>query len=508
MFIDARNVPNDHNVQYDICVIGGGAAGISFAKEFVGTSEKVCLMESGGLGADLDTQELYNGENTGLPYFPLAAIRLRFFGGTTNHWVGWCCPFSDWDFQKHPWISNSGWPVSRSGLDPYYDRAVEMLDLQPEYWNLEVVEGKLGENRLPVTEFVTQAHLIKPAWMGQVFRATLAEAPNVITHLNANVLSIETDELGKVVTTIRVATFSGNHFSVSAKHFVLAAGGIENARLLLLSNSVQKDGLGNQRGLVGRYFMDHPEVMAGVIIPSRKDLPVQIYGGTKRPVMIGQTQLASVLFLSKENQQKRELVACSLRLVATPDQSRSESFWDKFSRHVDRVIDDLSNITTPKDQRIRYTRGLIDHFKIYLGLDPVPNPESRVTLSDEIDRLGLRRVQVNWQLSDLEWKSACQTMEILGADVARANIGRLKSLLLSTDHGWPETLKGVGHHIGTTRMADDPSRGVVDTNCRVFGISNLYISGSSIFPTAGLGTPTLMIIALAIRLADYIKANL
>jgi choline dehydrogenase-like flavoprotein len=194
--------------------------------------------------------------------------------------------------------------------------------------------------------------------------------------------------------------------------------------------------------------------------------------------------------------------------VAEPDRSRSESFWDKFSRHVDHVIDDLSNITRPKDQRISYTRWPINHINVYIGLDPVPNPKSHVTLSNEVDRLGLRRVRVNWQLSELELRSARETMEILAADIARAKVGRLKSLLHDTANGWPETFKAAFHHIGTTRMADDPTHGVVDTNCKVYGISNLYVSGSSVFPTAGLGTPTLMIIALAIRLADHIKANL
>jgi choline dehydrogenase-like flavoprotein len=508
MFIDARTVPDGHNVECDICVIGAGAAGISLAREFIGKSVTVCLLESGGLEADPDTQSLYDGENAGLPYFPLAAIRLRFFGGTTNHWAGWCRPFSDWDFQQHAWIPNSGWPISRSELDPYYDRAVDMLGLPAEYWNLKFVEEKLGESRLPLRDFVTNTHLLKPVRLGQTFRADIEKSPHVTTYLHANVISLQTDEFAQVITAVRIATLSGNHFAVSAKHFVLATGGIENPRLLLLSNSVQKGGLGNQRGLVGRYFMDHPELMSGEIIPSRKDLPLQIYGGTQHPVMVDKTRLDAALVLSEATQRKREIVASSLRLVARPDRSHQESIWDKFSRHVNRVVDDLSNLTTPKDQRISYVRRPIDHINVHLGLDPVPNPESRVTLSDEVDRLGLRRVRVNWQLSELEWRSARETLEILGADAARANIGRLKSLLHSTDNGWPETLKGVGHHIGTTRMAEDSTRGVVDTNCKVFGISNLYVSGSSVFPTAGLGTPTLMIIALAIRLADHIKATL
>ena len=363
MFIDARNIANGYNVQCDICVVGAGAAGISFARAFIGKSVKVCLMESGGLQGDADTQYLYDGENTGLPYFPLVATRLRFFGGTTNHWAGYCCPFSNWDFQKRAWITDSGWPISRSELDPYYDRAVEMLDLPKKYWNLKFLEEKLGESRLPFTEFVTNVHLVKPVRMGQTFRAAIEQSNNVSTYLNANVISLEADEFAQVITAVRVATLSGNHFSVSAKHFVLAAGGIENPRILLLSNSVQRDGLGNQRGLVGRYFMDHPEFLSGVISPSRKDLPLQIYGGTKYPVTIGQTRLAALLFLSEESQQKREVVASSIRLVATPDKSHSESVWNKLSRHVDRVIDDLSNITTPQDQRISYVRWPIDSYQ-------------------------------------------------------------------------------------------------------------------------------------------------
>jgi len=508
MFVDSRNIPTGHNVQCDICVIGAGAAGISFAREFIGKSVNVCLMESGGLQSDADTQYLCDGENTGLPYPPLVATRLRFFGGTTNHWAGYSRPYSNWDFQKRAWITDSGWPISRSELDPYYDRAIEMLGFPKEYWDLKFLEAKLGESRLPLTEFVTNVHLVKPVRMGQTFRAAIEKSDNVSTYLYANVINLEVDEFAKVITAVRIATLSGNHFSVSAKYFVLAAGGIENPRILLLSNSVQKEGLGNQKGLVGRYFTDRPEFLSGVISPSRKDLPLKIYGGTQHPVTIGQTQIVSLFFLSEESQRKRESVASCIRLVAKPVESHSESVWDKLSRHVNRVTDDLSHITTPQDQRINYVRQPIDHIEVHLGLEPVPNPESRVTLSNEVDRLGLRRVRVNWQLSELELKSARETMEILGAEVARANIGRLKSLLHSADNGWPETFKGVSHHLGTTRMADDPTRGVVDTNCKVHEISNLYIAGSSVFPAAGLGTTTLMIIALAIRLADHIKGSL
>ena len=250
VFVDARTVAKGSNIQRDICVIGAGAAGITFAREFIGKATTVCLLESGDLEFNETTQDLYSGENIGLPYFPLTICRLRFFGGTTNHWGGYNQPFSNWEFEKHPWIPNSGWPISRFDLDPYYDRAVELLGLPKEYWNFEFLEADLGVKRFPSTKFDSQISLIKPVPLGQVYRGAIGKSNNIGTFLNANVVSLQADKLGKMITNVRVATLSGNRFTVEAKYFVLAAGGLENPRILLLSNSVQRSGLGNQRGLV------------------------------------------------------------------------------------------------------------------------------------------------------------------------------------------------------------------------------------------------------------------
>lgn len=507
MFIDSRTVQDGQNIQCNICIIGAGAAGISIAREFLGTSTKICLLESGDFNPEVPTQDLYKGENTGLPYFPLDTTRLRFFGGTTNHWAGYNRPFSDWDFTKRPWIPNSGWPINRSVLDPYYNRAADLLGLPKKYWDLKLLEEKLGEDRIPFNKFATEVNLIKPVRMGQTYRDVIEKSSNVSAYLNANVLSLSADEHAKTITNVSVGTLSGRRFSVKADFFVLAAGGIENPRILLLSNSVQEMGLGNQNGLVGRYFMDHPLFHGAMISPARKDFPLQIYGGTQRPPKIGVTRVVSGIILSKESQQKRKIVASGIRLLTVPAKQRDESIWDKFARHVDRLTHEFSERSTPEDQRLIYTNWPAELINVHIGLDPVPNPDSRVTLSDDVDALGLRRVRMNWQLTDLDLKSARETLEIMGAEVARTGLGRLKSLLHDTNDGWPEDMVGAHHHMGTTRMADNPMQGVVDTNCKVFGISNLYMAGSSIFPTAGLGSPTLMIIALATRLADHLKEN-
>jgi choline dehydrogenase-like flavoprotein len=140
-------------------------------------------------------------------------------------------------------------------------------------------------------------------------------------------------------------------------------------------------------------------------------------------------------------------------------------------------------------------------------IDSVPNPDSRVTLSDRRDALGMPRVRLDWRLEALDYHSARRALEIVGAEVGRAGIGRVR-VTLDDPSKWPEDLAGGYHHMGTTRMSNDPHRGVVNRNGRVHGVRNLFVAGSSVFPTAGSGTPTLTIVALALRLAERLKRAL
>jgi choline dehydrogenase-like flavoprotein len=141
-------------------------------------------------------------------------------------------------------------------------------------------------------------------------------------------------------------------------------------------------------------------------------------------------------------------------------------------------------------------------------IDPVPNPDSRVTLATERDALGIPKARLDWRLSDLDHTSVRRTLEILGAEVGKAGLGRVRITLDANPSVWPSDLAGGWHHMGTTRMSDDPKRGVVDRNCQVHGIQNLYVAGSSVFPTAGSGTPTLTLVALSLRLAERLKGVL
>jgi choline dehydrogenase-like flavoprotein len=270
MFIDARSIANGDVVDCDICLVGAGAAGITFAREFAGHSVRLCLLESGDLEIDGATQALYEGDNVGLPYFPLDVCRLRFFGGTTNHWSGHSVPSRELDFEEQPWVPGTPWPIKLADVASYYERASALMGFPELGWDVAAWERELDESRLPFDpgRLRTTVSLINPVRFGQVYRQEDAKAENLRVLLNANVVEVETNEGATVATGVRVRTLAGNQFVVAARFIVLAAGGIENPRLLLLSDRVQRDGLGNENDLVGRFFLENPMLEAGTVQPA------------------------------------------------------------------------------------------------------------------------------------------------------------------------------------------------------------------------------------------------
>src|SRR5262245_11063322 len=189
MFIDARTIPNDETLETDICIIGAGAAGITLAREFTGQPFRVALLESGGLDADADTAMLTSGETVGVPYYPLQSTRLRFFGGTTNHWGGTCRPFDETDFEPRDWIPNSGWPIRKSDLQPYYERAAEICHVgAPGEWGLDLWQKQAKYPTWPLTDdrLVSRVAQIVPVdqrSFGRHYRKDVEQAQNITTYL-------------------------------------------------------------------------------------------------------------------------------------------------------------------------------------------------------------------------------------------------------------------------------------------------------------------------------------
>ena len=539
MLIDIKEFSENSLIESDICIVGGGAAGITLAREFIDQPYQVCLLESGGLDFEEATQSLYQGENMGVPYFPLKESRGRYLGGSTNLWAGWSRPFDDIDFEDRPWMPYSGWPIPKTELNPYYQRAQKVSGLGADKYNFADWEDTLKElqlHRLPLDEKIETYiwQIVPPSHLrfGQAYRAELEQANNIKTYLHANVVEIETNDPARSVTRLRVATLEGKEFWVSAKAFILAVGGIENPRLLLASNQVQSNGLGNQHDLVGRFFMEHPHFPSGKILLTN---PAPLYA---QNIRVGETFLATGLGLSKKVQEQEQILNFSARLIPQlPEwveafnnlkyrlQQQPKTVHEAFPTIGEgqrygsdtSAIEDLSKVIANLDRvAARAYAKMFDKsfhsrqsnlYRTHLIGEQAPNPDSRIKLSAERDKLGLNRVQLDWRLSPIDKYTMQRSQQILAEEFARSGLGQIQQEFNDDETFW-QPVRGSYHHMGTTRMSTNPKQGVVNENCRVHGLSNLYVAGSSVFPTSGLSNPTLTLIALAIRLADHLKETM
>lgn len=518
MILDFRAASSPAEFDADLCVVGAGAAGIAMAQSLAGTNLSVCVIESGGLEPDPATQALYHGEAVGLPWTTaLASSRLRQFGGTTGEWGGGCMPLDASDMATRPWVPHSGWPITRAQLEPFYDRARAILAV-PAYG--------FGDHRLvagmrhkPVAfdpDLLTNVYAMlsaKPR-LGEVFHRTLSRSANVTVLLNANLIEFDVDDTARHVRQARLRSLHGRIGRVRAKHFVLACGGIENARLLLLSNSVSRPGLGNDRGNVGRFFMDHPSGRLGSIVSQHPEALIAAYDRhrARRTLPI----YPEIALSEKLQRQQRTLngrvrpagfeenVADGITAFRNLRFQMATGGPGRLPSQLRRILADIDQVA-PSIWRVLRGRPAVAARRIELHgfFEQAPNPDSRITLGRDLDALGQRRVQLDWQLTDLDRHTFETAATTFSAELTRLGLGRVQlDPWLCPGGNAFEGVGGAAHHIGTTRMSDDPATGVVDADCRVHGMENLHVAGSSVFPTGGWAFPTFTIVALALRLAD------
>ncbi|WGS50576.1 GMC family oxidoreductase [Paraburkholderia sp. D15] len=535
MFIDTRTVAQNTVIETTVCIIGGGVAGITLAREMSRAGVDACLLESGGFGPDDETRDLYRGENAGLPYTFADGSRSRYFGGSSNCWGGWCRPLDPWDFEKRDWIAHSGWPFGLDELAPYYARTHELLKLGPQnfdpaYWEREI--GRPDVRRVPLASGDmrdTVAQFSPPLRFGKVYRDELLQSQRVRVFLYANVLNIDADAAGTTITRVQVGTISGRRLTVQAKIFVLATGGIENARLLLASNDVQAAGLGNAHDLVGRYFMDHPRMMSGKVRfrpgNARNKLYDIKYHYQNPAVSAHGTKISSQFAPTAEWMEREKLLNSRVWLYSKwygEGSAASEALIhckeallqkDQPGRSLKRDIQTM--IAHPLHTvgfgltRLLQWPALISDVTLQAIVEAVPDPDSRVTLSpDKRDRFGMPRVRVEWRLGEQVQRTFDKTFALLAQELQTAGIADVQLDAPLEGRTWPVKLEGTWHHMGTTRMHDSPREGVVDRDCKVHGISNLYIGGSSVFPTVGANFPTITISALSLRLAGHLVRQL
>jgi choline dehydrogenase-like flavoprotein len=522
VFVDARTVPDGTRLEADVAIAGAGAAGISLAHELAGTGITAVLLESGGFTREPETYDLNVGATDGLPYPTLDTCRSRFFAGSTNCWGGGCRPMTSEDFEPRAWLQGSGWPISEDDLAPYYRRASRALGLgEVDYdavsWDRRIGNPRAGVLPLQSNRLSNEIRQYSPLGrFGELGRSTLETATNIRCLLHANLVGIETDASATVVEAVRVATLSGRQFRVRPRILVLAMGGIENARILLLPNPGAPQGMGNAYDLVGRYFMDHPSFRSGLFTKAPSAPSLDLYDSTysyhspeyasdgvsvamslslARPVQEEEELLRSEMFLyttfAGEDNPGREALR---RFVGRTPGARRSTRQDlaTFIRYAPQVATGI--VARRLDRLARKTH-------LFTIVEPEPNPESRVTLTEERDPLGLNRARLNVLLTPRVERTLGRAQQILADELQQMGAGSL-------DFDGDRQLDWCCHHMGTTRMSLDARHGVVNTDSRLHDVQNLYVAGSSVFPTAGSDVPTYTIVALAIRLADHLKTRL
>ncbi|TXI45797.1 GMC family oxidoreductase [Methylophilus sp.] len=545
MISNLNNLPSGSTIEADVCIVGAGAAGVSLALSLSGRGLKILLLESGFEFADDKTQDLYAGEVADEKlHSPPDKYRQRRFGGSTTIWGGRCMPFDPIDFEPREYIPQSGWPISYQDLAPYYQQANKLLEAGVYEYDADKVFDE--EQQAAIKGF--KSDILKtnnlerfscPTNVGDRYKQRLVLAKDVEVLLGANCTGIRLNQAGNHVNQLDIASLEGIKASVVAKKVILATGGIETTRLLLASNDICKNGIGNEHDLVGRYYQCH------------------IAGNLGKLTVLGATSNVRHGY-----EVSLEGIYCRRRFALTADTQKKIGAGNMVARlHFPKIVDPshkigvLSGLFLAKNFiSYEYGKRLKDgrsSFVIYLKhfaniiLDPIdtvkflyhwitkrtlakrkfpsvilsnksnqftfeihseqyPNPNSRITLISDTDIFGMPKVKVDWQYLSEDIESVRRSLKVFVQEINQSGLATFEF----NDDQLEEDLTRFGayggHHIGTTRMGTSPENSVVDADCKLHNIDNLYIASASVFPTSSQANPTLTIVAMSLRLADHI----
>ncbi len=544
MFFDLETPSCPLQFEADVCVIGAGPAGITIAQQLLGSGLRVCLAEGGGWQEEPTSQELYDGSCIGHP-MDLTQGRHRVFGGSATQWGGRCAVLDPIDFEERHWVPHSGWPIGMETLGPYYERAKRVSNFEDPWVDDTTASTLIGHSidpgsdqivpyiwrgasrDMPITwrSYVAMGFLPSFDW-ARAYRSDLVNDRNTFVVLHANLISMQDNAGSDAIESALFRSLNGNTLTIRARAFVVCCSGIENARIALNLPEQLAEKL-NRHGNVGRFFAQHPRGSILDVKTSRAQaLRLQkTFSIFSRPPRFP-VQYERGLALSDSAQRTHHILNASAAFYYFPSENSAWAAGRRLrdalrSRKLSRsmVVDALALLQDSRATAAAAFKKYISAFQIilpdpkvevHIDLEQAPNPESRIRLRDDRDALGVRRIEVDWRISDLERKTARIFAEEIAGMLERLNLGapKLADWLYGSDQIREEDLRGNYHFIGATRMAKHEEHGVVDQNCRAFGISNLFFAGASVFPTGGHANPTLTIVALAVRVADTLRTEL
>ncbi len=512
-----------------VCIIGGGVAGQTLAIKLGQHNISCLIVESGDKDFRKDTQKLAEGQNVGENYYSLDTTRLRLFGGTAAIWGGRCAELDPIDFEKRNYLPHSGWPITKTDLDPYYAQVSHSMGLKrPSQGRLWAEIGKTPPS-------FDSKKLDTDLWSfdedGERFTNLKRNGLDTATILlNATMTEMDVNDQGEV-QSIKVKSLNGKSAIIKAEKFVLAAGAIETVRLLMAAVPARPKGFGNRSGNLGRYFMEHPHARGGEIIPVNLAQSLSVL---PRALRVKGKRYAAYMRPAPELQRKFGILNTSISFA--PRRRIGEKL-EVFRTTTNKLKHDLPSSKVWRslyhNAKALAVRGLeitdpwssIINMKLSgdrLGLftivraEQAPNPESRIFLNSKVDVFGLAQATLDWRFSEIDRISVRVLMETLKDEYTRLGWGEVipsqwlsdPSVTWKTDPLISAHPIGGYHHMGGTRMSETPQTGVVNADCRLHDSPNLFIASSSVFPTSGWANPTLTIMALAQRLGDHLSGEL
>lgn len=557
MLLASHALTHGQTLRSPVCIVGAGPAGIVLALQLADAGTPVLLVESGiaryapriqrAADADVDTRR----------HAPMNEATRRQFGGTSVLWGGRCVPFDPIDFEARDYVPHSGWPVRYAEVAHYFDRACRYAGCAPGVFEAQRALATTQRSIVPglpdgEVRSSTLERWASPANFATAYRRTLEDHPGITVLLGATCVAVDCADEGDggdAVTSLTLRTREGATLRATADRYVIACGGLESTRLLLNSDQRHPGGIGNHSGHLGRYYMGHP---------SGKIADVQFFTPPAQTIYNFEQDAGGVycrrrFTASESTQREHRLMNCALWLdnprladashgngvlsfawlaLATPGLNRllapkgivaavlGTPVPGAALSHLRNCLADAGAVArfVPRFTWQRYFAkrripGFFlgsesNRYALHFHAEQAPNRDSRVTLTAERDEYGMRRLAVDLRFTDEDARSIVGHHRVLDAHLRRHNCGRLIYKTHDLEAAVLEQARDGFHQIGTARMAARAEDGVVDPDCRVHGVRNLYVCSSAVFPTSGQANPTLTLLALALRLADHLAPAL
>ena len=466
--LNQDDVDQKNSKLYDVAIIGAGAAGITLALHLALNKQSVALIEGGNYDYTDESQEIYKAKSIGDPYYDLDATRLRYFGGSTNHWGGYCRTFESIDFNRGYLGEKFEWPIDFYEIDKYRKQACEILEIPATFKDITVANSNIKQ---------IDIHESPPVRFREKYFERLINNQFIDVYINSNLTDVKSEN--RKINEIKLISYTFKNLNVKAKNFVFAMGGIENSRYLLWLQQVYKDKLFSISPSLGKYWMEHPHYKLGQALIDKSKVSGYYYA------------------LSGNAQKKQNILNCGFRV---------HHYDEKITKKLIRQVLCLAPSLGKKLINLA-KKDLVCGAILRASWEQAPDFSNMITLDTEKDKFGIPKPILNWKKRPFDRVTITKSVAEFNKWLVETDRGRVQIIDWITqelDYPNDDPPFGGHHHMGGTRMHNNIKFGVVDSNCRVHGSKNLYIAGSSVFTTGGHNNPTLPIVQLALRLGDHL----